>query len=312
MPILTFNEKFIAKLRLDRIPKNISKEMDFERGFVLLKADESAETESDVWLFSHPWKKSERRKPRGKAECCKPNCESALRGVGQRERGCEKCWTASKSWASVEAFGTHNNFDLVVKDSKGAKVAVEIKLVKVKEGRMPNGEIQRFLGQCALAASKFNFVIGICGYHGTLNPQYNLDTEKFTQWAEDHKIALIFRSVSSERYRNYDIELVEIPSFQYKRYGKEFYYNEGHGVELTYKGDNHKIRVGFIEGYMWLHEKRGPCKIYILTQDSKEWGELLPESNKILNEVKDAIYQVLSQQTFRGRIKGNIYGWANA
>ena len=277
--------------------------MDFERGFVLLKADESAETESDVWLFSHPWKKS---------ECCEPNCESALRGVGHRERGCEKCWKASKSWASVEAFGTHNNFDLVGKDAKGAIVAVEIKLVKAKEGRMPNGEIQRFLGQCALAASKFDFVIGICGYHGTLNPKYNLDTERFTQWAEDHNIALIFRSVSSERYENYEIEWVKIRSFRDHCFGTEFYYNERDGVELTYKGDNHKILVGFIEGYMWLHEKRGPCKIYILTQDSKELGKLLPESNGILDEVKDAIYEVLSQRTFQGRIKGNVYGWANA
>ena len=50
----------------------------------------------------------------------------------------------------------------------------------------------------------------------------------------------------------------------------------------------------------------------MLAQDSKEWGELLPESNRILNEVRDAIHEVLSQKTFQGRIKGDIYGWANA
>jgi hypothetical protein len=305
MPISTFNEKFIIKLRLDRIPENISKEMDFERGFVLPKADESVETESDVWLFSHPWKKS---------ECCEPNCESALRGVGHRERGCEKCWAASKSWASVEAFGTHNNFDLVGKDAKGAIVAVEIKLVKVKEGRMPNGEIQRFLGQCALAASKFDFVIGICGYHGTLNPKYNLDTERFTQWAEKHNIALIFRSVSGERYGNYEIELIAIPSFKFKRFsqGEDFNYNDRHGVELHYKDEKQRLLVGFIEGYQWYHIKRGPVKIYMLTQDSREWGELLPESKHILNELKEAIHEVLNKQPFDGMIKGNIYSWPNA
>jgi hypothetical protein len=49
-----------------------------------------------------------------------------------------------------------------------------------------------------------------------------------------------------------------------------------------------------------------------LTQDSKEWGELRRKSNEILDELKEAIYAVLKQQTFRGRIKGNIYGLPNA
>ena len=58
--------------------------------------------------------------------------------------------------------------------------------------------------------------------------------------------------------------------------------------------------------------KRGPVRIYMLTQDSKKWGELLPESRKILNELEEAIYEVLKQQPFQGRIKGNIYSFPNA
>ncbi len=101
----------------------------------------------------------------------------------------------SKKWSSVAAFGTHNNFDLVARDLSGAMLAVEIKLVKVKKGRMPNGEIQRFLGQCALASSKFNSVVGVCGYYGLLNHKYNEDTATVTKWAERIGINLVFRSI---------------------------------------------------------------------------------------------------------------------
>ena len=247
MPISHFREILVSRLKIDPIPENIVNETGFERNFVAPIAFDICKTETDVFLFSHPW---------GRKVRCTPDCHSAREGKGHIKEGCDICWKESKYWGTLDAFGTQNNFDLVGKDTKGAIIAVEIKLVKAKEGRMPNGEIQRFLGQCAFAASKFDFVIGICGYHGTLNPKYNPDTERFTQWAEDHNIALIFRSVSIERYMNYEIELVNIRSFRDHRYGKEFFYNDRHGVELTYKGDNRKILVGFIECYMWFHEKR--------------------------------------------------------
>lgn len=94
-------------------------------------------------------------------------------------------------------------------------------------------------------------------------------------------------------------------------HGEEFIYNSRHGVELHYKDEKQKLLVGFIEGYEWYYMKRGPVRIYILTQDSEKWGELLPESRKILNELKEAIYQVLKQQPFQGRIKDNIYSSPN-
>ncbi len=303
MTISIFRDKFVTELRLAKIPGNMSTEMQFERDFVIPLAYETAGTERDVQLFSHPW---------GVKKSCEPDCESALKGIGHREPGCNKCWANSKAWASVDAFGTHNNFDLVGKGKDGAMVAVEIKLVKVKEGRMPNGEIQRFFGQCALASSKFDFVIGICGYQGTLNPKYDQDTDQLTQWAKGHKIDLIFRSTTAEKFGNYEIEWITIPSFREHHYGKEFHYYDSHGVILSYRDASADIPVGFINGYEWLHEKRGPCKIYILDLESSDWHELLLKAKQILAEVKEASYEVIGRQLLRDRIKDNIYALANA
>jgi hypothetical protein len=43
---------------------------------------------------------------------------------------------------------------LVAKDALGKTLAVEMKFVAAKGGRMPNGEIQRLMGQCTLAKTK--------------------------------------------------------------------------------------------------------------------------------------------------------------
>jgi hypothetical protein len=73
---------------------------------------------------------------------------------------------------------------------------VEAKLIAVKGGRMPNGEIQRLMGQCTLAKTKHQFVIGICGYRGTLDPRWDNDTQTVRSWLEQAGISFIFRAVS--------------------------------------------------------------------------------------------------------------------
>ena len=109
--------------------------------------------------------------------------------------GCPRCWASSKAWASVEAFGTRNTFDLVVKDRRSKKLAVKIKLVSARDGRMPNGEIQRFLGQFSLAATKHDVVIGICGYLGSLSAKGRRDTHKVSRWFKARDISLVFRRI---------------------------------------------------------------------------------------------------------------------
>jgi hypothetical protein len=197
MPILQFKEKFVAKLKIDPIPENIFNEKDFEQNFVAPIAFDINETETDVFLFSHPW---------GKKVRCTPDCKSAREVKGNPQAGCDRCWKKSKDWGTVDAFGTQNNFDLVAEDSKNSNLAIEIKFISFTKGRRPNGDLQRFLGQCALAISKFDFVIGVCGYRGMLNPEYDRDTEKFERWAEEHNIDIVFRSVSTEKFANCEIK----------------------------------------------------------------------------------------------------------
>lgn len=189
MPILQFKEKLITRLKIDPIrePDKILNENNFEQYFVLPIAFEINKTETDVFLYSHPW---------GNEVRCTPDCENAREGKGHIQESCDKCWWESKKWGTVNAFGTQNNFDLVAEDTNNCKLAIEIKFISFMKGRRPNGEIQRFLGQCAMAASKFNFVTGVCAYIGELNPKYDKDTEKFMHWAEKNNINIIFRSVS--------------------------------------------------------------------------------------------------------------------
>ncbi len=191
MPIEQFKQTLIERLRQDIIPKSISNEKEFELSFVKKIAYAVCKTEKDIYLYSHPWAE----KGKEKAHCV-PDCESAHAGKGHIQEGCDKCWYQSKKWGTVNVFGTKNNFDLVAIDTCNRKLVVEIKYVSFKNNRKPNGEIQRFLGQCAMAASKFDFVVGMCGYNGVINPDYDLDTRQFMKWSENNNINIIFRSAS--------------------------------------------------------------------------------------------------------------------
>ena len=105
----------------------------------------------------------------------------------------------------------------------------------------------------------------------------------------------------TEKYKQFEIEWITLPSIPAR----------GSGVEFHYKGER-GILIGFIEGHEWDRKNNGFCKICTLAVDSTEWGEFKPESNEILKELKDCIYQVLRQHRCFGIIKGNIFGWPNA
>jgi hypothetical protein len=66
-----------------------------------------------------------------------------------------------------------------------------------------------------------------------------------------------------ERYKEFDIEWVSMPSVG----------TCGHGIELHYDDGSRKLRVGFIEGYGWFHQRKGPCRVLTLSPGSEEWAE---------------------------------------
>jgi hypothetical protein len=77
----------------------------------------------------------------------------------------------------VKAFGTRSNFDLVACDARGKKLAVEVKWLSFSGGRGPNGEFQRFIGQCTLAAARHDVVLGICGIRGKRDEAFEEHTK---------------------------------------------------------------------------------------------------------------------------------------
>lgn len=107
---------------------------------------------------------------------------------------------------------------------------------------------------------------------------------------------------TTEKYQDFEIEWIVIPSFNYGR---------GHGIELYYQDNKQEKHVAFIEGYEWYHMKKGLSKIYILSSDSEEWGELGLKYERIMNEIKESVYEILQQGKLGGKIKDNIYAHAN-
>jgi hypothetical protein len=150
MFIHEFRDKLVSTLSSTPIPEEITTEKHFETRFVIPVVLQVSAHQMDVHVYSHPWNNRTR---------CQPDCKTA-REHRQTVVGCPRCWAESKEWASVLAYGTHHTFDLVAKDTSEKTLAIEIKFVAAKGGRMPNGEIQRLMGQCTLAKTKHHLLLG--------------------------------------------------------------------------------------------------------------------------------------------------------
>jgi hypothetical protein len=172
-------------LEQEPIPADVSSEGDMECRVVVPVARRLAALHNDVLVYAHPFGESAR---------CSPRCAHEAPPCSGRILGCRRCWAASKAWATTRAFGTRHTFDLVAR-ARGETLAVELKLARVRGGRMPNGDLQRFLGQCALAGAKHSAVVGLFACQGTLALHWNDDTKAAIDWFERGKVKLVFRSV---------------------------------------------------------------------------------------------------------------------
>jgi len=129
------------------------KEGAFELRHVIKPAWSLAVRHPDVHVSVHPCP------PREK---CLDGCKGTAADPAKRRCGCPDCWHDSKPWSVVRAYGMKHNFDLVARDRQGRSMAVEVKRLSFKNGTAPNGEFQRFVGQCTLAAARHNTVLGVC------------------------------------------------------------------------------------------------------------------------------------------------------
>ena len=143
------------------IPHDLTDEAAFEEEFVIPIAQAEASRAPGILIYTHRI---------GTSSNCDPNCEQPREGG--RVVGCPKCWTSSKPWGTVSAFGMQHTFDLVAKDEAGDTLAVEVKYIRFSGGGAPNSEFQRFVGQCTIAAARHQAVIGICGLRGKSRKRY--------------------------------------------------------------------------------------------------------------------------------------------
>jgi hypothetical protein len=187
-PLTRFIGSFRRRLKRATIPRDIRSEGDLERRVLVPLATELAQKDARLRVFTHPF---------GRRRECVPDCERAYE-EGQPTVGCWKCWRRTKRQWSVGAYGTHHSFDLVATDG-GERLALEAKFLKVRGNRMPNGELQRFFGQCALAAAKNEYVMGICVFRGGTKAKYDYDRIAVKRWCAHGGIRLVMRSVGPPR-----------------------------------------------------------------------------------------------------------------
>jgi len=106
----------------------------------------------------------------------------------------------------------------------------------------------------------------------------------------------------TEKYEKFEIEWVSMHSVG----------PCGHGIELHYDDGEHRLRVGFIDSYRWYHDRKGHCRVLVLSPDSQEWGELASLLDTILSDLRASVYEVLREIRLNGYIKGRILARANA
>ncbi len=168
------------------VPAGLTSEKQFEREFVVPVAVQVAHPGRTVRIYAHP---------SGSKLRCSSHGGSSEAAAPRVDVGCPTCWNESKSWATVQILGTRHTFDLVAKDQNSDEtLAVEIKLVSARGGRMPTGDIQRLIGQCALAAARHRMVIGVCGYRGDLGSAGHDDRALLGGLAES-RVYVVFRQV---------------------------------------------------------------------------------------------------------------------
>lgn len=154
MDIHDYSRSLAERVKVQSPGAYIASEADFERRHVIPAAWALSQEHPEIYVAAHPTRQ-------------KTTCKVCLSSdPSERVLGCPRCWAKSKEWSRVDVLGIRNTFDLVARDAGGKTLAVEVKWLRALKGRRPNGEFQRFVGQCTLAAAVHDAVIGVCGFRG--------------------------------------------------------------------------------------------------------------------------------------------------
>ncbi len=184
MSIASFAADLVRELERKALPKQLVQEHDLEQQFVLPVAARLAARHERVLLFAHPWSNTRR---------CSPACAVKPPAGRGRVLGCPACWRRAGAWAPVSAFGAQHVFDLLATDGRQS-LAVAIELARARAGRLPGPDVQRFLGQCAIASTRHQHVVGFFVYQGAVSPRWERDTAEAAKSLKKRNIHLVFRS----------------------------------------------------------------------------------------------------------------------
>ena len=84
--------------------------------------------------------------------------------------------------------------------------------------------------------------------------------------------------------------------------------SQGHGL-MFYLGEGFENVIGFIVGWEWFRKETNRVKVFVLRPYSKEWGGVVSDPRKILEDLKECVRTVLKdpEGKLEGKIKNNIY-----
>lgn len=185
MALQEFAAELVEALRREDIPSGLRRESELEQKFLIPAAVRVASRHTDVLMYTHPF---------GSRLCCAPTCANGPPARRGQVVGCWKCWKDSRVWAAVPALGSHHTFDLVAKD-RSRSLALELKVANAHKGRLPSGDIQRFLGQCSLAAARHHAVIGLLAFRGSVDEDRHHETERVAKWFQERNVTLLLRPI---------------------------------------------------------------------------------------------------------------------
>jgi len=147
-------DEISGRLSGGTVPEGVQTEEQFERQFVQPIVEDCVASKHH--LATHPWTKPEMTKPY----------------TAEHQKKI-RIWRECKAWANVTTWGMRHTLDMFIRDETSKEcIAVEMKMCKVKTGKLPTGEFQRMIGQSVLflAGENHKAVVSIFGVRGISEP----------------------------------------------------------------------------------------------------------------------------------------------
>ena len=111
---------------------------------------------------------------------------------------------------------------------------------------------------------------------------------------------------SVEKFRDFEIVWMSV-----SRIGDTSSQDQGSDFPF---GDDHNNVIVFIDGWGWSRRETNRIRVHVLSPRNEEWGSLLVDSKKFLEELTACVRIILkdSDEKLDIEVKNITYTWANA